>query len=161
MRALRDHAQSARYRHDELGFNYRMDGMQGAVLGVKLRHLDSWNAARCQVAARYQTMLGDTPLMLPCEAEGRRHVWHLYVLRHAARDRLQQALTEACIGTGLHYHIPVHLQPAYAYLGHRVGDFPVAEQVARECLSLPIYPELSEDEQDRVVQTLKQAIAEL
>ncbi|MGH7380631.1 MAG: DegT/DnrJ/EryC1/StrS family aminotransferase [Candidatus Methylomirabilales bacterium] len=159
--ALRDHAQSERYRHDELGFNYRMDEIQGAVLRVKLRRLDSWNAARCRVAARYQAMLADTPLRLPYEAEGRRHVWHLYVVRHAARDRLQKALTEANIGTGLHYPIPVHLQPVYAHLGHRIGDFPVAEQVARECLSLPIYPELSKEEEDRITQTVKQAIAEL
>jgi dTDP-4-amino-4,6-dideoxygalactose transaminase len=156
-RALRDHAQSERYRHRELGFNYRMDGIQGAVLGVKLRHLDRWNAIRCQVAARYQERLADTPLVPPYEARGRRHVWHLYVVRSADRDRLQQALTAACIGTGLHYPIPVHLQPAYVHLGYRVGDFPVAEQLAQQCLSLPIYAELSEEEQDRILRTLKQA----
>jgi dTDP-4-amino-4,6-dideoxygalactose transaminase len=158
VRALRDHAQSGKYRHAELGFNYRMDSIQGAVLGVKLRHLDRWNLARSQVAAQYQAMLGDTPLILPCEAEQRHHVWHLYVVRHPERDRLQHALTEAGIGTGLHYPIPVHLQPAYASLGHCVGDFPVAEQVARECLSLPIYAELGEEEQDRIARTLKHAM---
>jgi dTDP-4-amino-4,6-dideoxygalactose transaminase len=161
VRALRDHAQSERYRHGELGFNYRMDGMQGAVLSVKLRYLECWNAIRRQVAMRYRALLGDTPLALPDEAEGRHHVWHLYVVRHAKRDRLQQVLTAAGIGSGLHYPIPVHLQPPYAYLGHRVGDFPVAEQVGRECLSLPIYAELSEGEQDRVVQTLRQAMREV
>jgi dTDP-4-amino-4,6-dideoxygalactose transaminase len=160
VRALRDHAQSGKYQHEELGFNYRMDGIQGAVLGVKLRHLDSWNAARCQVATRYQAMLGDTPLTLPCEAEGRHHVWHLYVVRHAMRDRLQQALAAAGIGSGLHYPIPVHLQPAYAHLRHRVGDFPVAEQVGRECLSLPMYAELDEEEQDRIAYTIRQALGE-
>jgi dTDP-4-amino-4,6-dideoxygalactose transaminase len=161
VRALRDHAQSARYRHEELGFNYRMDGIQGAVLGVKLRHLDSWNATRCQVAARYQEMLADTPLVHPYEAEGRRHVWHLYVVRSADRDRVQQALTAARIGTGLHYPIPVHLQPAYAHLGYRVGDFPVAEQMAQQCLSLPMYAELSEEEQEHIVEILKQATGTL
>jgi dTDP-4-amino-4,6-dideoxygalactose transaminase len=161
VRALRDHAQSARYRHEELGFNYRMDGIQGAVLGVKLRHLDSWNATRCQVAARYQEMLADTPLVHPYEAEGRRHVWHLYVVRSADRDRVQQALTAACIGTGLHYPIPVHLQPAYAHLGYRVGDFPVAEQMAQQCLSLPMYAELSEEEQEHIAEMLKQATGTL
>lgn len=125
---------------------------------MKLRHLDSWNAARGQLAARYQAMLGDTPLILPCEAEDRRHVWHLYVVRHAERDGLRRALMDAGIGTGLHYPIPVHLQPAYAHVGHRVGDFPVAEQVAQECLSLPMYAELREEEQDHIVQTLKQTI---
>jgi dTDP-4-amino-4,6-dideoxygalactose transaminase len=156
-RALRDHAQSERYRHEELGFNYRMDGIQGAVLGVKLRHLDRWNTIRRQVAARYQASLADTPLVQPHEAEGRHHVWHLYVVRSADRDRLQQALAEACIGTGLHYPIPIHLQPAYAHLGYRVGDFPVAEQLAQQCLSLPIYAELSAEEQEHIVQVLKQA----
>ncbi len=161
VRLLRDHAQSARYKHDELGFNYRMDEIQGAVLGVKLPFLDSWNAARREVAARYQAMLGDTPLTLPYETEGRKHVWYLYVVRHKERSRLQQSLTYAGIGTGLHYPIPVHLQPAYANLSHSVGDFPVAEQVARECLSLPMYPELSNEEQDRIALVLKQAIEEL
>jgi dTDP-4-amino-4,6-dideoxygalactose transaminase len=156
-RALRDHAQSVRYRHEELGFNYRMDGIQGAVLGVKLRHLDRWNTIRRRVAARYQASLADTPLVQPHEAGGRRHVWHLYVVRSTDRDRLQQALTEACIGTGLHYPIPIHLQPAYAHLGYRVGDFPVAEQLAQQCLSLPMYAELSAEEQEHIVQALKQA----
>lgn len=155
IRALRDHAQATKYEHTELGYNYRMDGIQGAVLSVKLRHLDEWNNARRQVADRYQTMLADTPLVLPREAAGRRHVWHLYVVRHAKRDRLRQALTSADIGTGLHYPIPVHLQPAYSGLGYRVGDFPVSEQVAQECLSLPIYAELGEEQQVYVIQYLK------
>jgi dTDP-4-amino-4,6-dideoxygalactose transaminase len=156
VRSLRDHAQSERYRHEELGFNYRMDGLQGAVLSVKLRHLEEWNATRRQVAMRYRELLCDTALALPDEAEGRRHVWHLYVVRYPERNRLQQTLTAAGIGTGLHYSIPVHLQPAYASLGYRAGDFPVAEKVAQECLSLPIYPELTEQEQERVVQSTKQ-----
>jgi len=103
--------------------------------------------------------LGDTPLTLPRETTGRRHVWHLYVVRHAERDRLQQALMRANIGTGLHYPIPVHLQPAYAHLEYRSGDFPVTERVARECLSLPLFAELSEEQQDYVVHTLQQAFA--
>ena len=157
VRSLRDHAQTERYRHEELGFNYRMDGLQGAVLSVKLRHLEGWNATRRQVATRYRTLLSDTPLALPEEAEGRHHVWHLYVVRHAERNRLQQALAKAGIATGLHYSIPVHLQPAYAALGYRVGDFPVTERVAQQCLSLPIYPELSKKEQEHIAQILKQA----
>jgi dTDP-4-amino-4,6-dideoxygalactose transaminase len=156
IRTLRDHAQSAKYRHEEVGFNYRMDGIQGAVLNVKLRHLDAWNAARCQVAARYQELLGNTSLRLPGEAEGRRSVWHLYVVRHPDRDLLRHILTERGIGSGLHYPIPVHLQPVYTYLGYRVGDFPVAEQVARECLSIPMYAELSQEQQAYVVESLKQ-----
>jgi dTDP-4-amino-4,6-dideoxygalactose transaminase len=160
VRSLRDHAQSVRYRHEELGFNYRMDGLQGAVLNVKLRHLEMWNATRHQVAMRYQALLSDTPLALPAEAEGGRHVWHLYVVRHAQRDLLQQGLAAADIATGLHYSIPVHLQPAYAALGYCIGDFPVAERVAKECLSLPMYPELSESEQEHIARILKEAISE-
>ena len=157
VRALRDHGQSGKYRHEELGFNYRMDSIQGAVLSVKLRRLDSWNATRRRVAARYQAMLDDTPLTLPHEAEGRCHVWHLYVVRHEERDRLQHALAAAGIATGLHYPIPVHLQPAYTHLGHRVGEFPVAEQVAQQCLSLPIFPEISDEEHEHIVRILRQA----
>jgi dTDP-4-amino-4,6-dideoxygalactose transaminase len=127
---------------------------------VKLCHLDTWNAARRQVAARYQALLRDTALVLPSEAEGRRSVWHLYVIRHPNRDLLQQALTEAGIGSGLHYPMPVHLQPAYAHLGHHIGDFPVAEQVAQECLSLPIYADLNEEQQAQITRTLIQALGE-
>jgi dTDP-4-amino-4,6-dideoxygalactose transaminase len=137
-----------------------MDGIQGAVLGVKLRHLDTWNAARRQVAVRYQALLSDTALVLPGEAEGCRSVWHLYVICHPERDLLQQALTEVSIGSGLHYPIPVHLQPAYAHLRYHVGDFPVAERVAQECLSLPMYAELSQEQQLYIAQALKQALEE-
>jgi dTDP-4-amino-4,6-dideoxygalactose transaminase len=154
-RALRDHAQSIKYRHEELGFNYRMDGLQAAALSVKLRYLDQWNSKRRDAAARYHSLLSGTPLTLPLEAENRRHVWHLYVIRHRNRDRLQQALAETGMETGLHYPIPVHLQPAYAPLEYRNGDFPVAEQVALECLSLPMYPELAESEQTRVAEAVK------
>lgn len=158
IRALRDHAQSVRYCHEELGFNYRMDGLQGAVLRVKLAYLPDWNLCRRQVATRYHTLLQSTPLILPQEGSGRQHVWHLYVVQHPQRSRLQQALSEAGIDTGLHYPIPVHLQPAYAHLGYRVGDFPVAEQMAQECLSLPIYPELRAEEQERIAHVIEQSL---
>lgn len=160
IRLLRDHAQSDKYRHEEVGFNYRMDGLQGAVLGVKLAHLEAWNAARRQAASRYAALLQGTSLVLPREAAGRCSVWHLYVVRHPRRERLRQALTAAGIGSGLHYPIPVHLQPAYAHLGHKVGDFPVTEQVARECLSLPMYAEITEAQQAYVAHTLTQALGE-
>jgi len=155
VRVLRDHAQSTKYRHEELGFNYRMDGLQAAVLSVKLRYLDRWNSARKDLAARYNNLLTATSFTLPTEAKGRYHVWHLYVTRHPERDRLRQGLTEAGIETGLHYPIPVHLQPAYSYLQHRTGNFPVAEGAARDCLSLPLYPELTAEEQIRVVENMK------
>jgi dTDP-4-amino-4,6-dideoxygalactose transaminase len=155
LRALRDHAQLTKYRHEELGFNYRMDGLQAAALSVKLRYLDQWNSRRTDLATMYHSLLSDTPLTLPFEAENRRHVWHLYVARHPKRDRLRQGLLEAGIETGLHYPVPVHLQPAYAALKYRSGDCPVAEQAALECLSLPMYPELTESEQIRIAETVK------
>jgi dTDP-4-amino-4,6-dideoxygalactose transaminase len=158
IRALRDHGQSKKYQHEELGFNYRMDGIQGAVLSVKLGHLDGWNSARCEIAVRYHELLGLTPLALPAYSDKQRHVWHLYVVRHPDRNRLQQALTDAAIETGLHYPIPVHLQPAYAHLGYAVGDFPISEQVARECLSLPMYPDLGVEAQNRIASTLNEAL---
>ena len=159
LRALRDHAQSTRYHHDELGFNYRMDAIQGAVLGVKLRHLDSWISARRANAARYGELLDDLAVQLPVEASDREHVWHLYVLLHPERDRLRTELAAAGISTGLHYPIPVHLQPAYAHLGHRAGEYPVAERVAAECLSLPMYPELTSTQQQAVAAALTNTVS--
>lgn len=158
MRALRDHAQSQRYHHAEVGYNYRMDGFQGAVLSIKLRHLESWIEARRQAARRYHQLLADLPLKLPVEAPGRRHVWHLYVVRHPERDRLRAALERDGIQTGLHYPIPVHLQQAYASLGYERGAFPVAESVADECLSLPIFPEITEAQQQAVADALRRAL---
>jgi len=150
IRHLRDHAQTSKYRHEELGFNYRMDEMQGAILRVKLRYLEDWNAARSKIARYYINKLVETPLVLPSELPHRRHVWHLFVVRSPDRDNLRQDLSKASIDTGLHYPIPLHLQPAYRHLGYQQGDFPIAEQAARECLTLPIYPELEESEIDRV-----------
>ena len=158
LRALRDHAQSERYHHEELGFNYRMDAIQGAVLGVKLRHLDSWITARRAHAATYGELLAGLPLQLPIEASDRQHAWHLYVVLTPERDRLQAELDAAGISTGLHYPIPVHLQRAYAQLGHQAGDFPVAERVAAECVSLPMYPELNRDQVQAVAAALSDSL---
>ncbi len=155
-RALRDHGSTHRYYHDEVGFNYRMEGIQGAVLGVKLRLLEAWTRERRRVAKRYHELLADTPLRLPREpdyAEGSRH---LYVVRHPSRDALKKNLEANRIGCGLHYPVPLHLQKCYAHLGHREGDFPVAESAARECLSLPIYPEMTEAQIQRVGTTIQQ-----
>ena len=144
-RLLRDHAQSKKYRARGTGLQLSHGRHTRARYSTSnCADLESWNAARRQVAERYQDLLGDTPLVLPREDVGRQHVWHVYVVRHADRDYLQQTLAEAGIDTGLHYPVPVHLQPAYAHLGYHAGDFPVAEQVARECLSLPLFPELPE-----------------
>jgi dTDP-4-amino-4,6-dideoxygalactose transaminase len=155
-RALREHGSTVRYYHDEVGFNYRMEGIQGAVLGVKLRHLAEWNAGRRRVAQRYAELLADTPLHLPREAEGCVSAWHLYVVRHPRRDELKKHLEANGVGCALHYPVPLHLQKCYAGLGHKPGDFPVAEEAARECLSLPIYPELTEEQIQRVVAVIKE-----
>lgn len=158
MRALRDHAQGERYHHDELGFNYRMDAFQGAVLGVKLGYLESWLEGRRLAARRYGELLAELPIELPVERPDNRHVWHLYVVLHPERDRLQKELAAEGISTGLHYPIPVHLQEAYAHLGHRDGEFPVAERVGRECLSLPMFPELTVEQQQAVAAALGKAV---
>jgi dTDP-4-amino-4,6-dideoxygalactose transaminase len=153
-KSLREHGSTRRYYHDEIGFNYRMEGFQGAVLGVKLKHLPKWTAERRRVAKRYTELLGGTPLQLPREADFAESVWHLYVVRHPRRDELKKFLEDNGVGCAVHYPIPLHLQKAYAHLGHRPGDFPVAEKAAQECLSLPIYPELTDAQIARVVEVI-------
>jgi dTDP-4-amino-4,6-dideoxygalactose transaminase len=150
VRRLRDHGQSQRYLHEEVGYNARLEGIQGAVLGVKLRYLDAWNLARANHATAYATGLADTGAELPTVRADRDHVFHLYVIRTAERDDLRDHLATRSIQTGLHYPVPVHLQPAYASLGYGKGDFPVAERWARECLSLPMYAELEQVQLDEV-----------
>ncbi|MCO5051964.1 MAG: DegT/DnrJ/EryC1/StrS family aminotransferase [Verrucomicrobiae bacterium] len=154
-RSLREHGSSVRYYHDEVGFNYRMEGIQGAVLGVKLPHLPAWTAGRQRVARRYAELLKDTPLQLPVQADWAESVWHLYVVRHPQRDALKKHLEANGVGCALHYPLPLHLQKCYASLGYRAGDFPVSEKAARECLSLPIYPELTDTQIERVVAVIK------
>jgi dTDP-4-amino-4,6-dideoxygalactose transaminase len=154
-RALREHGSTVRYYHDEVGFNYRMEGIQGAVLGIKLKHLPAWSAGRRRVAQRYHELLAGTPLQLPREASWAESVYHLYVVRHPRRDELKAHLEANGVGCALHYPLPLHLQQCYASLGYKEGAFPVAEKAARECLSLPIYPELTEEQIQRVVAVIK------
>ncbi len=154
-RSLREHGSSVRYYHDEVGFNYRMEGIQGAVLGVKLKKLNDWTAARRRVAHRYHELLVDTPLQLPREADWAESVYHLYVVRHPKRDDLKKHLEANGVGCALHYPLPLHLQKCYASLGYKEGSFPVSEKAARECLSLPIFPELTEAQIQRVVSVIK------
>ncbi len=149
-RALRDHGSTRRYYHDEVGFNYRMEGMQGAILGVKLKHLAKWTEARRRIARRYSELLADTPLQLPIESPFAKSAWHLYVVRHEQRDRLKAHLDANGVGCALHYPLPLHLQKAYADLGYQRGAFPVAERAADRCLSLPIYPEMTDAQIERV-----------
>src|SRR5262245_41926829 len=139
-RALREHGSRERYYHEEVGFNYRMEGIQGAVLGVKLKHLDTWTRERQRVARRHHELLADTPLQLPLDADYDESAYHLYVVRHPMRDQIKKHLEANKVGCALHYPLPLHLQKCYAHLGYKAGEFPVAEKAARECLSLPIYP---------------------
>jgi len=139
---LRDWGQSQKYNHIRRGFNYRMEEMQGAILEIKLRHLSEWISRRRTIAAVYDEQLSGSSVGLPCKPKDLEHAYHVYAVRSASRTALQEALKVAGIATGIHYPIPVHLQPAYQLLGYHKGDFPVSEAFAAETLSLPIYPEL-------------------
>jgi dTDP-4-amino-4,6-dideoxygalactose transaminase len=162
VRRLRDHGQQSRHHHVVLGYNMRMEGVQGAVLGVKLRHLDRWNAARARHARRYHELLAGTPhLLMPVEGLAGSHVWHLFVvqLRDLDRDEVRARLAADGIATAVHYPTPVPFQPVYASLGHRRGDFPVAEAVASSCLSLPMFAELTEQQIGHVAASLRAALS--
>jgi dTDP-4-amino-4,6-dideoxygalactose transaminase len=150
IRLLRSWGEERRYEHSVKGFNYRMDGIQGAILRVKLRHLDRWTELRRSRAAGYRRVLSDLPVGLPAERDGIRHVYHVFAVRVAQRDAWRARLTELGIGVGVHYPIPVHLQPAHRDLGYAPGSFPVSEAIASEVLSLPIYPELTDEQIDLV-----------
>ena len=155
VRMLRDWGAERRYHHDIKGFNYRLEGMQGAVLRVKMQYIEEWTEARRAHAARYDELLSSAGFAAPVALPERRHVYHIYPICHPERDSLQAFLHDRGIGTGVHYPIPVHLQRAFAELGHKEGDFPHAEAVAREELSLPMFPELRPDQQNEVVDALK------
>jgi dTDP-4-amino-4,6-dideoxygalactose transaminase len=152
IRRLRDHGQSARYQHAEVGYNARMEGIQGAVLGVKLRHLDRWNAARRQHAEFYDEKLAPLGLEIPGRAPSRESVHHLYVVRTQAREPLREHLSARGVQTGLHYPTPLHLQEAYVSLGHKAGAFPRSERWASLGMSLPMYPELAQSMLQEVVE---------
>ena len=143
---LRNYGFSERYRNEELGSNSRLDELQAALLREKLRHLDAWNARRVRLAGLYQELLDGAMLQLPGAPAGFEHVWHLYVVRVAQRERLQQQLLDAGVGTLIHYPIPPHLQAAYRGLGLAEGAFPISEAMHREVLSLPLSPHHSEEQ---------------
>jgi dTDP-4-amino-4,6-dideoxygalactose transaminase len=157
-RALREHGQSQRYYHDEVGYNYRMDSFQGAVLSIKLKRLDGWNAARAAHARRYNELLAGTRYGLPAIPADSDPVWHLFVIEADERDVLREKLSAAGIDTGLHYPVPVHLQKAYARMGYKQGEFPVSERLAARCVSLPMFPELSESQLLAVADALSSAV---
>lgn len=155
LRMIRDHGSRAKYQHEVLGVNSRLDTLQAVVLSAKLRRLAAWNAARRTAASRYDELLADCPAVIrPRTLDGNEHVWHLYTVRVPDRDRVLKELHAAGIGAGIHYPVPIHLTPAFAGLGYAPGAFPVAERTARELLSLPLFPEITAAQQEHVVSVL-------
>jgi dTDP-4-amino-4,6-dideoxygalactose transaminase len=156
---LRDHGQSAKYVHSVIGWNARMDGLQGAILSLKLQRLAAANAAREAHARRYTELLTDEPRVItPVTAAGNRHAYHLYVVRVPQRDAVLERMAARGVHCGIHYPVPIHLQKAYGFLGLRPGTFPVAERCAREFLSLPMYPELHPEQLEYVVEVVKESL---
>jgi dTDP-4-amino-4,6-dideoxygalactose transaminase len=169
-RMLRQHGMRRRYYHDELGWNARMDGLQGAILNVKLKYIAGWNQARRAVGRRYHALChaaglveaGPYPthgIVLPHEVPGSHHVWHQYVVRTSRRDALREFLTSRKIGSEIYYPVPLHMQDALKSLGYAEGSFPQAERAAHEVLALPIFPELREDEQQTVVNAIAEFLS--
>ena len=159
VRALRNHGGVRKYEHNLVGTNSRLDTIQAAVLSLKLARLDAWNDERAAAATRYDELLSALPSVgRPLVAPTNRHVWHLYVVRVPDRDGVLAALGRDGIGAGIHYPAPVHLLPAYGFLGQGPGSMPVAERLAGEILSLPMFPGITVDQQVRVVDSLRQAL---
>ncbi len=167
IRMLREHGMSrVRYRHEETGINSRLDALQAAILQIKLRYLDQWNNARSEIAANYQELLQPLPgVVIPQEASGGRAVWNQYTIRlikdgnDGYRDKVRNQLQQLGISSTVYYPLPLHLQPVYQDLGYQVGQLPIAEQACQEVLSLPMFPELSFEEQQQVVYGLKDCIS--
>lgn len=155
LKSLRDHGRISKYEHTLVATSARLDGLQAAILRAKLPYLPAWIKRRRELAHLYTQSLQDLPVLVPYEDGRGRHAYHLYVIRLAARDQLAQYLQEAGISTGIHYPVPLHLQPVYQYLGYRAGDFPVAERVAGEILSLPLYPELGNEQVSEICNQIR------
>jgi dTDP-4-amino-4,6-dideoxygalactose transaminase len=159
MRMIRDHGSRRKYEHEVIGLNSRLDTLQAVVLSVKLRRLSRWNALRQAAAERYDALLSEVEEVIrPRVLDGNEHVWHLYVVRVPDRDRVLKELHAAGIGAGIHYPVPIHLTAAFAGLGYAEGAFPVTERAAREILSLPLFPEITRSQQERVVSVLMAAM---
>lgn len=159
IRMIRDHGSPRKYEQELLGFNSRMDAIQAVVLSARLRRLDKWNEGRRAAAARYGELLGDIPgVTLPRTMEGNEHVWHLYVVRVADRNRVLKELQAAGVDAGIHYPVPLHLTGAYAGLGYAEGTFPIAERASREILSLPLFAGITPDQQECVASALRVAV---
>ena len=156
LRQLREHGQVTRYYHPIVGYNARLDEIQAAVLRIKLKRLERWNARRREVAGLYGSLLRDSGVVTP-EDPGERHVWHIYAIRvpDGRRDSLKDFLAERGIGTGIHYPVPIHMQESAQFLGYREGELPVTERIAGEVLSLPMYPELTDEQVGYVADGVK------
>ena len=157
IKMLRNYGQERRYYHEIKGVNSRLDEMQAAVLRAKLPHLEAWNERRRRIAAAYQTMIENLRVSSPACMDYAVHAWHLYVIRHPERDKLAESLAKRGVATLIHYPVPIHLQPAYRDLGLREGAYPVAEAAASEVLSLPIFPQLAEDEIEYVCRQVNES----
>lgn len=156
IKKLRDHGQSRKYSHELVGWNGRMDGIQGAVLSVKLKHLSAWNESRRKNAALYNHLLKNrNGVVAPREADYGKHIYHVYAIRSQNRSTLLNALAEKAIGYGIHYPVPIHLQDAYEFLGIKKGSFPIAEKCAEELVSLPMFPELKDEQIEYVVNEIQ------
>lgn len=160
--ALRNYGSPEKYHHPTVGFNSRLDPIQAIVLSAKLRHLDNWNKMRTDIASKYSSELQDIEgLGLPVVGAGNKHVWHLFVVTHVARDKIVAEMGKRQIGLGIHYPKPIHMLGAYSDLGLGTGDFPTAERFAEKCFSLPIFPGMSAMQQDFVISSLRDVIAEI
>jgi dTDP-4-amino-4,6-dideoxygalactose transaminase len=158
MRMLRDHGSIRKYEHRMPGYNYRMEGLQGGFLSVKLKHLDKWNQRRREAARRYGEALADSGVVLPAEMPYGEHVYHLYVIQAPDRAALRESLSAAGIETGLHYPVPLHLQEAYVDLGYTKGKFPVSERLSEHILSLPMHPYMNNSDIEQVTSVLSESI---
>ncbi len=155
---LADHGRTSHYGHEAYGYNARLDTLQAAVLRAKLEHLEDWNRRRRAIAARYRELLNGCGALLPEEPAGLESCYHLFTIRSARRDAIRAALNAAAIGNGIHYPLPLHLQPACAALGYRPGDFPASERIAETTLSLPMHPHLTDDEVATVAAVVRGAL---
>ena len=156
IRLLRNHGRRSKYIHDIVGTNERIDTLQAAILAAKLPYLGEWTATRQRLAARYGELLAECEIVLPYVDPRATAAWHLYVIRTPRRDELLTYLQQHGVGAGIHYPVPLHLQPAYAHLGYRQGQLPVTEEIAASCLSLPLYPEMTAVQQEYVADLIYQ-----
>jgi dTDP-4-amino-4,6-dideoxygalactose transaminase len=157
-RSMRDHGQAARYYHDHIGYNYRMDGFQGAVLRVKLKHLDTWTARRLEICQLYRKLLADAGVQIPQDDPRNESVYHLFVVRVENRDAVRAEMEMRGVHTAIHYPVPVHLQKAYESLGHTRGSFPHTERAADGVMSMPLFPEMTNEQVECAARTLTEIV---